>query len=142
MEGPILVGTDGSDTASHAMREAIEIARVFGATLHIVCVYRPKEVAVRGLPAEFADAVRVDSTVQAVLDDGAARARQSGVTVETHALTGDAADAILDCAEAISVRLIVVGNKGIASARRYVLGNVPSKVVHHSPCSTYVVHTT
>jgi nucleotide-binding universal stress UspA family protein len=38
--------------------------------------------------------------------------------------------------------LVVIGNKGISSVRRYVLGNVPSKVVHHAPCSTLVVQTT
>ena len=61
--------------------------------------------------------------------------------VEIHAITGDAADSIIDLAESTNAGLIVVGNVGIGSAKRFVLGNVPSKVVHHAPCSTYVVHT-
>ena len=60
---------------------------------------------------------------------------------EPHAVTGDAADAIIDLAEQVDAALIVIGNKGINSVRRYVLGNVPSKVVHHAPCSTFVVQT-
>jgi nucleotide-binding universal stress UspA family protein len=64
------------------------------------------------------------------------------VKAEPHAVTGDAADAILDLADQLRAGVIVVGNKGISSVRRYVLGNVPSKVVHHAPCSTFVVQTT
>jgi nucleotide-binding universal stress UspA family protein len=110
--------------------------------LHVVCAYHPQSVDTRSLPSEFAGSVRPDSGVQAVLDEVQSRARQAGVKAEPHAVTGDAADAILDTAEELEAALIVVGNKGISSVRRYVLGNVPSKVVHHAPCSTYVVHTT
>ncbi len=140
--GPIIVGTDGSDTATTAVREAIEMAKAFDVPLHVVSVYRPQTVATSGVPAEFADAVRPDSQVQAVLGDALARARQSGVKAESHAVTaGDAAEALLDLADDLGAGLIVVGNKGIGSVRRF-LGNVPSKVVHHAPCSTFVVHTT
>jgi nucleotide-binding universal stress UspA family protein len=41
----------------------------------------------------------------------------------------------------IVIGTIVVGNKGISSLRRFILGNAPNKVVHNSPCSTYVVNT-
>ncbi|HEY2812840.1 MAG TPA: universal stress protein [Acidimicrobiales bacterium] len=142
MNGPIVVGTDGSETAAVAVAEAIKIAKAFDQPLHIVFAFHPQGVNTRDLPPEFADAVQSDSNIQAVLDDVAARARASGVKTESHAVTGDAADAILGVAETIDAGLIVVGNKGINSVRRYVLGNIPSKVVHHSPCSTYVVHTT
>ena len=142
MEGPIVVGTDGSETASVAVGEAIQLAKAFDSTLHVVCAYHPHGVDTRGVPAEFQSAVQPDSTAQAVLDDVQARARQVGVKAEPHSVTGDAADALLNLAAEIDAALIVVGNKGISSVRRYVLGNIPSKVVHHAPCSTYVVHTT
>jgi nucleotide-binding universal stress UspA family protein len=142
MNGPIVVGTDGSDTASVAVEESIELAKAFDQTLHVVCAYRPQALATRDLPSEFAGSVLPDSKVEAVLDDVVARARQVGVNAERHAVTGDAADAILEMAETVNAALIVVGNKGINSVRRYVLGNVPSKVVHHAPCSTFVVQTT
>jgi nucleotide-binding universal stress UspA family protein len=71
------------------------------------------------------------------------RAHAKGVTTtKAHPVAGDAADAILDTAESVGAGVIVVGNKGLSSKKRFLLGNVPSKVVHHSPCSTYVVHTT
>src|ERR671924_634673 len=38
--------------------------------------------------------------------------------------------------------LVVVGNKGLRGARRFLLGSVPGKVSHHAPCSVLIVHTT
>ena len=142
MERPILVGTDGSETATAALEEAILLARALGRPLHVVSAYKPMSVSgAAGVPKEFDDLVRPNSAVDAVLDDAAARARVGGVQTTLHSRTGEPAEAILDLAEEIDAGMIVVGNKGIGSMKRFVLGNVPSKVVHHSPCSTYVVHT-
>jgi nucleotide-binding universal stress UspA family protein len=142
MDGPIVVGTDGSETASRAVTEAIRLALAFEKPLHIVSAYRPAALEVRGLPSEFADSVHASSVVEGILAEAAARARVASVSAETHAVEGDAADAIIDVAERLEAGVIVVGNKGIGSVKRFVLGNVPSKVVHHSPCSTYIVRTT
>ena len=57
-------------------------------------------------------------------------------------IAGDPADVLLGVAEELDAAVIVVGNKGIGSLKRFVLGNVPSKVVHHAPCSIFIVHTT
>lgn len=141
MDGPIVAGTDGSDTATKAVLEAIKLAVTFDQTLHLVSAYKA-QVSGGDLPKEFADNLTPHAKVDAVLEDVGSRARQAGAKVEVHAVRGDAADAILDVAEQVGAALIVVGNRGISSARRFVLGNVPSKVVHHSPCSTYIVNTT
>ena len=141
MDGPVVVGTDGSETASRAVAQAIRLARAFAKPLHIVSAYRPEVLEVRGLPAEFADSLHPMSVVEGILAEAAARARVADITAETHVVKGDAADAILDVAERLGAEIIVVGNKGIGSVKRFVLGNVPSKVVHNSPCSTYIVHT-
>ncbi len=124
-----------------AVGEAIQLAKAFGSTLHVVCAYHPQGVDTRGVPAEFQSAVQPDSTAQAVLDDVQAWARQVGGRPASLRDRRCRRCAINLAAE-IDAALIVVGNKGISSVRRYVLGNIPSKVVHHAPCSTYVVHTT
>ena len=68
--------------------------------------------------------------------------REAGVDVETHAREGDPADAILDVAEEENADLIVVGNKGMTGAKRFLLGSVPNKVSHHAPCSVMIIRTT
>ena len=62
--------------------------------------------------------------------------------VETHAREGDPADAILDVAEEQKADLIVVGNKGMTGAKRFLLGSVPNKISHHAPCSVMIIRTT
>jgi nucleotide-binding universal stress UspA family protein len=142
MKGPIVVGTDGSPSATTAVLEAIELAKAFDVKLHIISVFRPVPVAGADLPPEFAASVNSRSQVDGILQDVSSRAKQAGVTTEVHAQTGDAANAIITLAEDLQAGLIVIGNKGLGSMRRFLLGNVPSKVVHHSPCSTHIVHTT
>jgi nucleotide-binding universal stress UspA family protein len=54
---------------------------------------------------------------------------------------GDPADAIIDAAEEEGADLIVVGNRGMQGAKRFLLGSVPNRVAHHAPCSVLIVHT-
>ena len=59
-----------------------------------------------------------------------------------YAREGDPADAILDVAEERKADLIIVGNKGMTGAKRFLLGSVPNKVSHHAPCSVLIIRTT
>jgi nucleotide-binding universal stress UspA family protein len=69
-------------------------------------------------------------------------AREAGVSVNVYPRQGDPADAILDVAEEREADLIVVGNKGMTGAKRFLLGSVPNKVSHHAPCSVMIIRTT
>jgi nucleotide-binding universal stress UspA family protein len=60
----------------------------------------------------------------------------------THPVEADPAEAILNVAEQTGADLIVVGNKGMTGARRYLLGSVPNNISHHAPCSVMIVRTT
>jgi nucleotide-binding universal stress UspA family protein len=80
--------------------------------------------------------------VLGLLEAARQEAKTAGVDqVETCARQGDAADAILDVAEEQGAELIVVGNKGMTGAKRFLLGSVPNKVSHHAPCSVLIVRT-
>jgi nucleotide-binding universal stress UspA family protein len=143
----IVVGTDGSDTAAGAVRQAVELAKLAGAQLSIVSAYSP--VPSRRVEGEKLDApadvqyeIGPREDVNLVLDAAAASARKEGVEVQTHPVEADPADAILNVAEETHADLIVVGNKGMTGARRYLLGSVPNNVSHHAPCSVMVVRTT
>ena len=94
-------------------------------------------------PKDVQWAINPHEDVLALLEQARANARGAGVTeVETFARQGDAADAILDVAEEQRCDLIVVGNKGMTGAKRFLLGSVPNKVSHHAPCSVLIVRTT
>lgn len=143
----IVVGTDGSETAAAAVGQAIELAKLSGAELSIVSAYAPAhkkrpEGEVSGVPADVQHQIGPREDVNLVLDAAAAQARSEGVEVQTHPVEADPADAILNVAEQIKADLIVVGNKGMTGARRYLLGSVPNNVSHHAPCSVIIVRTT
>jgi nucleotide-binding universal stress UspA family protein len=144
----ILVGTDGSDTATTAVRYAIDLARELGARLQIVSAYEPvsgDRLRREGIeaPKDLGWTVNPHKDVLALLEDASGEAHSVGVQdVQTFARQGDAADAILDVAEEQRTDLIVVGNKGMTGAKRFLLGSVPNKVSHHAPCSVLIVRTT
>ena len=143
----IVVGTDGSETAQVAVKSAIEMAKSVGASLQIVSAYEPvSEQRLRSeqkeVPKDVQWMVNPREDVEATLEDAAEEAKDAGVNVETHARQGDPADAILDVAEEQHADLIVVGNKGMTGAKRFLLGSVPNKVSHHAPCSVLIIRTT
>jgi len=141
MFSSVVVGTDGSDTAAEAVRRAIEVAKLYGARLHIVTAYKAKPVRTAGVPDEFRERLGPGAAADSVLDDQCARARAAGIEVQGHAGTGDPAQSIVEVAEREKADLIVVGNKGMAGVRR-VLGSVPNSVAHQAPCSVMIVQTT
>ncbi len=143
----IVVGTDGSDTAAEAVRQAVDLAKLAGAELSIVSAYQP--ISKRRIeeekdqaPSDVHYEIGPREDVNLVLDSAAAAARKEGLEVQTHPVEGDPAEAILDVAEKTKADLIVVGNKGMTGARRFLLGSVPNNVSHHAPCSVIIVRTT
>lgn len=144
----IVVGTDGSATADEAVRRATDLAKKFGARLHVVSATRSAMQSMVSAEASmvFAEAApRWDDaardSLEAIVEDAAQKARKQGVETETYPRFGDAADVLCDVAESVNADLIVVGNRGMTGAKRFLLGSVPNKVSHHSPCSVLIVHT-
>jgi nucleotide-binding universal stress UspA family protein len=143
----IVVGTDGSDTAGEAVRQATELARIVGARVHVVSAYEPVGSARlreerRRVPEDMQWLVNPREDLERALEEAATSLRELGVEVSTYARQGDPADAILDVAEEQKADLIVVGNKGMSGAKRFLLGSVPNKVSHHAPCTVMIIRTT
>src|SRR5438270_3261810 len=100
MFASIMVGTDGSDTATTAVHYAIDLAVQLGARLLIVSAYEP--ASGRRLRSERVEVpedlqwmINPREDVLAMLELARADAQGAGVgEVETFARQGDAADAI------------------------------------------------
>lgn len=143
----IVVGTDGSDTATKAVVQAVELAGAVGAKLMLVSAYQPVPTQRlseerRQTPEDLQWAINPREDVDATLSAAAAIATAAGVDAEVHPRQGDPADAILDVAEEQDADLIIVGNKGMTGAKRFLLGSVPDKISHHAPCSVLIIRTT
>ena len=118
----ILVGTDGSSTASIAVDRAVEVAAASQAKLTIMSVGK-------------------QDRAQAVVDKEKARVASSGVDVETLVVAGDPSVAIVEQAEKGEFDLVVVGNKGMTGRRGRLLGSIPNAVAHEAPCAVMIVPT-
>ena len=142
----IVVGTDGSTTATEAVRHAARLAAACEATLTVVTGYTPDPQSVARAQQEAPDEIKWRITDSAAAEEKVAaatrEARAAGATdVQLHTGDGDPAGVLLDAAHAVDADVIVVGSKGMASPARFILGSVPNKVSHHAPCDVLIVHT-
>lgn len=147
MQQRIVVGVDGSEHASAALRWAVEEAALRGASLVAVHAWRfvppppigaPDLLAIPvgdmagDLEAERAAAERaLESSIASV--EGAAGA-------ERRLVEGDPAEVLV--AEAQQATLLVVGSRGRGGLASALLGSVSSHVTHHAPCPVVVVRAT
>jgi nucleotide-binding universal stress UspA family protein len=142
----IVVGTDGSETANEAVRQAAELAGRLEARVHLVCVYEPvpsahEEQGEVDVATESGWVLRPREAVDATLASAAAVFAAAGVEVDLYAQRGDPADAILDVAEERGADLIIVGNRGRTGAKRFLLGSVPNRLSHYAPCAVLIIRT-
>lgn len=140
----VLVGTDGSPTATLAVRRAATLAKLFGAELRVLTAHQ--EASRAGLwvatPPDQKWLAVASAVAEETAEKAAGVARELGVAeVTPKSVSSDPADGLLDEAEAWKADLIVVGSVGMQSRSRFILGSVPNKVAHHAPCDVLIVDT-
>jgi nucleotide-binding universal stress UspA family protein len=160
----VIVGTDGSESASRAVDKAAAIAKDAGATLVIACAFTAQRGdgeesgTMRGAwksskpnpSGRDRDALGEESykvtgstPAESVLQDASDRASKVGVKkVETDAVAGDPVDVLVELIGKHKADLIIVGNRGLNSLAGRLLGSVPANVSHRAPCDVLIVHTT
>lgn len=116
----ILVGTDGSSTASDAAKKAIELGDDLSAEVTL----------------GFIGAPRMGNIVL-----GGTKDRLKKKEVQTIQIEGSPAEMICEIAEKEGFDLILVGNKGMSGAKRFLLGSVPNTVSHYAPCDVLIART-
>ncbi|GAC1410948.1 MAG: universal stress protein [Actinomycetota bacterium] len=143
----ILIGTDGSPTATAALRDAAKLAKSQGANMVVLCVFDPPSAEklrqqTASAPAEIAWRITGSAAAEEVVARAASVAREEGVEVTTRLEMGDPSDVLINVAEEEKCDLILLGNKGMAGVKRFLLGSVPNRVSHHAPCDVLIVKTT
>jgi nucleotide-binding universal stress UspA family protein len=140
---------DGSASATHAIATAHELLGDVPAT--VVHVWDPP---VDFLPTDPFGGLQTWSPTQVaelesmileranrILEEGVTLARQAGFDAEGRLeRTSDAPwKGILEAAETLDAKLIVVGARGHSTVESLVLGAVSNAVVHHSKRSVLVI---
>lgn len=135
----IIVGVDSSPTARAAAQQAVEMAKNYSRTLHIVMAVSANEIhEIRGAGSERFHIDLVTAAEQSLL----ALASDLGVTTPftTAVVLSDPAEALCEQARLLDASTIVVGNKRVQGAAR-ILGSIAGKVARSAPCDVFIVHT-
>ncbi|MCA1840353.1 MAG: universal stress protein [Actinomycetota bacterium] len=145
----IVVGTDGSPTAAIALAEGAQLAGTTDAELIIVSSYESPDV--RQLerwqsesPEELSWRFSGTALVEEVLERSRLQIAEGfeGLAIKTRFEEGEPAEVLISVAQDEEADLLVVGNKGMTGAKRFLLGSVPNRISHHSPCDVLIVRTT
>ena len=133
----VMVGTDRSKTADHAVQWAAEFAGRFEAELFVVQVIVPNHPATTEFgAAEHTRAAAANQELAHVVRQLAGERGHALVAIDP-----DPALAIVRAAEREAVDVLVVGNSGMAGRKEFLLGNVPNRVSHKSRCTVIIVNT-
>jgi nucleotide-binding universal stress UspA family protein len=130
--GPVVVGVDGSEFGTHALRFALAEAAVRNTSVRAVTAYDGAHPAAQGDP-ELLARMRADveaesaATITRALDE-VQKTAPTSVTVDQVAAESRPAEAILG--HAGDAQLIVVGTHGKGLVRRVLLGSVSRQVLN------------
>jgi nucleotide-binding universal stress UspA family protein len=137
----ILVPIDFSDHSSAALDLAIDLARTYGATLHLLHCYPidPGAISPYGIviPEGFDRDVREAAGNQ--LARWADKAAAANVAVEQHLSSMFPAEVIARTAEEIGADLIVMGTRGLSGLKHVLLGSIAERVLRLAPCPVMTV---
>ena len=139
----ILIATDGSPAARHAVEVGLELAEHEGASVafvHVVPTTMPASMNGFGLVGHVPYEPTPSDT--AMLDEAVESAEQARVPVTARLLKGDAVAEILDSAEALDVDLIVLGSRGHGGLTATLLGSVSRGVLAGAKRPVLVVRAT
>jgi nucleotide-binding universal stress UspA family protein len=158
----IVVGTDGSDTSMKAVEAGAKLAVELDASLIVACAFEPpteheleqlradpndpvaqwNAQSGQDVPEEFRWRVSAASQAEDILERAIDHASKTdGVKVEARAVEGHPVEALAQLVDEGDADLIVVGNVGMAGAKRFMLGNVPHRLSHHAPCDLLILRT-
>ena len=144
----IVVGIDGSDLATKALRHALALAKENNARLFVVTSTEPSVLIAPGAEmmafntGEIMDELEKvkAKSAQTVLSEAEALVDSAGVKLEKiHVASSIAADAILNTAERQGADLIVMGSHGRRGLGRLLLGSQAAEVLARTTIPVLVI---
>ncbi|MEQ1440104.1 universal stress protein [Fontimonas sp. SYSU GA230001] len=133
----LVVGYDGSESAGHAFDFALDLAQKLGASLLVIAVAQPPDLA-------------EDVETEAVLEHAEThfkasfaamkhRAAAAKVTAHFEVVVGHPAEQLVARAEKHQAHMIVLGHRGKSLFERLMVGSVSKRVVEYAHCAVVIV---
>jgi nucleotide-binding universal stress UspA family protein len=140
----ILVPTDFSEQAEHALHYAASLGERFGATIHLVHVNTlhgyPGQAELPAFPDLTPYLERADRAARRQLDAGVDHGGLAEATVVKALLrAASAEDAIVEYARSKGVDLVIMPTHGRTGVAHALVGSVAERVVRLSPCPVLAV---
>jgi len=137
----ILVPVDFSEHSKEALDTALQIAHLFGSTIHLLHCYHIQTAAISPygvvLPSSYYTDLR--DSAEKRLNEWHERVFGEGVKVESILSADSPSLAINLFAEEIKADLIVMGTRGLSGLKHAMLGSVAERVVRLAPCPVLTV---
>ncbi len=140
----VLIPTDFSACADHALSHAVEVADRFDAQLHILHVVNELDPDWYGITDAQERAVKlrdqIKSEARERLEDLApGKDLHDLETIISLQLSFDVADSINEYVQEREIDLVVMGTHGRQGIDRLMLGNVANKIIRHAPCPVMTI---
>jgi nucleotide-binding universal stress UspA family protein len=138
----IVVGVDGSETATRALAWSVDEARKRHARVIALHAWIPPYVGAELVPAAAFETTEFERLGQATLDSAIESVDTNGLDppIERLVVSGAPANALLDVADGAD--LLVVGSRGVGGFKGLLLGSISHHVTHHARCPIVVIpHT-
>ena len=163
IDGPIVVGIDGSERANGALMTALDIGSRLGIEVHAVAAYDPyyHYVAfnkIAGVLSEEAGKVfrfkEQEQLHEELIDDGIAKIYQShldvaesiakdlGAKLTTKLLDGKPYTAIIKYLESVKAGMIIVGKTGVHADVEMDIGGTSENLLRLAPCHVWLTQST
>jgi nucleotide-binding universal stress UspA family protein len=137
----ILVPVDFSDHAQRALETAIDLAKTFGADLHLLHCYQihPSSVSPYGIivPETFEHDIRMAALQR--LSEWREKASARGIRVQEHITAHFPSEEICSISERLGIDLIVMGSRGLTGLKHLLLGSVAERTIQNAKCAVLTV---
>jgi len=132
----ILFATDFSSHSKHALSLVVSFAERFGARVDVLHVLDESADVIRHMSSEIA---AFEKEARVVADEhlkaAGAELASHGLTVETHLRKGSPVDVIIDEANRLRSKVIVMGTHGHTGFAHVVMGSIAERTLRLAPCS-------
>lgn len=137
----ILIPVDGSDTCDSVFDAARDFHEKFGAS--IVLVHVDESTIIQNYVNYPTPSITLPIDGKARSEEILKRAQEALSIPEEHItskiLIGDPSSAILDAAKEHEADLILMCTHGMGAAKRFLLGSVTNRVVHHAEIPVLII---
>lgn len=125
--GTIVVGYDASKCGESALGESLRLANQLGDSVVVVFGVAPPGIW-GGEIAEHEKAI--EELGEKIGGEAERRSREAGVECEVRLVPKRAAEALIEVADELDARMIVVGSFGDPPLKGVILGSTPNKLLH------------